>query len=214
MLTIILSIVALGTTRGEWIRLVEMHTEPTIDNVFAADESTRETVHSSAADNRQHADSDFPLALFITWTTYGSWLSGDIRGWRKWKRGQRPPQPHLENWCRDRLSEQPVLLNQAQRQLVEHVLQEHAHVRGWLIHASSVRSNHVHIVVTAAAIPRIVRDQFKANSTRVLRAPPFQIVNKKVWSKGGDIQFIDTQQDLEQVDLYVTEAQGRMDRGK
>jgi predicted nucleic acid-binding protein len=24
---------------------------------------------------------DDPLALFLTWTTYGSWLSGDERGW-------------------------------------------------------------------------------------------------------------------------------------
>ena len=24
---------------------------------------------------------DDPLALFLTWTTYGSWLPGDERGW-------------------------------------------------------------------------------------------------------------------------------------
>jgi hypothetical protein len=24
---------------------------------------------------------DDPLALLLTWTTYGSWLPGDVRGW-------------------------------------------------------------------------------------------------------------------------------------
>lgn len=38
--------------------------------------------------------------------------------------------------------------------------------------------------------------------------------NEKVWTKGGDIEFLDTDDDLEQVVLYITEAQDRMDRGK
>ena len=33
------------------------------------------------------ADSEFnagePLAYFITWTTYGTWLPGDERGWNR-----------------------------------------------------------------------------------------------------------------------------------
>ena len=30
-------------------------------------------------------NTDEPLAYFITWTTYGTWLPGDSRGW--WQRG-------------------------------------------------------------------------------------------------------------------------------
>lgn len=154
----------------------------------------------------------FPLALFLTWTTYGTWLPGDPRGWRKWKRGERPPQPLLEDWCRDRMKEQPVVLTHEQRDAVERVIVEHAAIRGWLLHAVSVRSNHVHVVVSANAEPKKVRDQFKANATRVLRALPEPITNEKIWTRGGDIEFIDTEDDLEQVILYVTEAQDRMDR--
>ncbi len=160
------------------------------------------------------AAGEFPHALFITWTTYGTWLPGDHRGWRKWKRGQRPPQPRLEEWCRDRLMEQPVLLNEVQRRAVENVILEHAEFRQWILHAVSARSNHVHAAVSAAAIPKQVRDQLKANATRALRALPNPVSNEKVWTKGGDIEFIDTDDDLEKVVLYITEAQDRMDRGK
>jgi hypothetical protein len=46
-----------------------------------------------------------PSTYFITWTTYGTWLPGDTRGWRKTKQGDQPPQPLLEAWCRNRMTE-------------------------------------------------------------------------------------------------------------
>ena len=166
------------------------------------------------------------ITLFITWTTYGAWLPGDSRGWRKWKKGEQQPQPLLEDWCRDRMKEKPVLLNAHQREAVERTIHEHATIRGWYLHAVSVRSNHVHVAVTvvpkvsveplragSSAVKR-VRDQFKANGTTALRRLPNPITNEKVWTKGGDIEFLDTDDDLEQVVLYITEAQDRMDRGK
>ncbi len=41
---------------------------------------------------------------------------------------------------------------------------------------------------------------------------PQPIANEKVWTKSGDIEFIDSDDDLVQVVIYVTEAQDRMDR--
>jgi REP element-mobilizing transposase RayT len=105
-----------------------------------------------------------------------------------------------------------VLLSNEQREAIERVIREHASIRGWNLFAVSVRSNHVHVVVRAVATPIQVRDQFKANATRVLRALPQPLANEKVWTKGGDISFIDTDEELERVILYVTEAQDRMDR--
>jgi hypothetical protein len=85
----------------------------------------------------------FPLALFITWTTYGTWLPGDRRGWRNRKRGFQFPQPLLEDWCRERMKESPILLTSTQQTKVEQVVRDHAQLRHWTIHAISVRSNHV-----------------------------------------------------------------------
>ena len=155
-----------------------------------------------------------PITYFITWTTYGSWFPGDSRGWRKSKAGEQPPQPLLEDWCRDRMTEEAVVLTSDQRQKVEDVCHRHAEIRGWVLHAVSARSNHVHVAVTADAEPKKVRDQFKANATRVLREPPNAIVKDKIWTRGGDIEIVDGEGDLEQVVIYITEAQDRMDRGK
>ena len=57
-----------------------------------------------------------------------------------------------------------------------------------------------------------VRDQFKANGTRVLKKFPELSAREKIWTKGGDIQIIDTDEDWEQVLLYILVAQDRMER--
>lgn len=154
------------------------------------------------------------IIYFITWTTYGSWLPGDRRGWRKWKAGEQQPRPQLEAWCRDQMKESHVVLNRLQRDKVEAVCRKHAEIRGWVLHAVSARSNHVHIVVCTDAAPGKVRDQFKANATGVLHQKPQPIINKKIWTRGGDIEIVDGEEELDQVILYVTEAQDRMERGK
>ena len=155
---------------------------------------------------------DERITYFITWTTYGTWLPGDARGWRKANQGPRPPQPLLKEWCRAHMGENPVLLNEAQRLRVEAVCRKHAEIRGWELHAVSARSNHVHVVVTADKPLKIVRDQFKANATRVLREEPDPITNETVWTQGGDCEIVDGEDNLHGVVEYVTEAQDRMDR--
>jgi hypothetical protein len=32
-----------------------------------------------------------PLAYFLTWPTYGTWLPGDERGWVQYRHGLQPP---------------------------------------------------------------------------------------------------------------------------
>ena len=154
------------------------------------------------------------ITYFITWTTYGTWLPGDVRGWRHTKKGNQRPQPLLEAWCRNRLSGKPVLLNETQFKKVEEVCRRHAAIRRWILHAVNARSNHVHLAVTADKAPEFVRDQFKANATRVLRQNPDAIANDKVWTRGGDCEVVDGEDDLARVVEYILDAQDRMDRGK
>lgn len=158
---------------------------------------------------------DDTVNCFITWTTYGTWLPGDRRGWRKIDGGNQPAQPLLEAWCRDQMTEQAVVLNEVQRGKVESVIRKHARIRGWELHAVRARTNHVHVVVTVpvSVKPQTARDQFKANATRVLRDSPDAITNTKVWTRGGDCEVVDGDDNLQRVVLYVNEAQDRMDRG-
>lgn len=84
-------------------------------------------------------DFNEPIALFITWAAYGSWLPGDSRGWMKWKKGEQPPQPVLEDWCKGRMKEKAVLLDGQQQESVEDVVQKHAEQRSWELHAVSAQ---------------------------------------------------------------------------
>ena len=70
-----------------------------------------------------------PIRLFLTWTTYGTWLPGDNRGWRKEKKGTQRPQPRLEDWCRDQMKDAPVVLTVTQRNEVENIIREHCEIR-------------------------------------------------------------------------------------
>lgn len=151
-------------------------------------------------------------AYFVTWNTYGTWLPGDARGWRKRHSGQQPPRKFLEEWCREQMRDDCVLLDATDRATVEDACREHCDVRGWTLLAVSARSNHVHAVVVANAGPKVVRDQLKANSTRKLRTQEQPLFVEQTWAKGGDVEILDTENEIHSAVDYVLEAQDRMDR--
>jgi REP element-mobilizing transposase RayT len=144
---------------------------------------------------------------FITWTTYGTWLPGDSRGWKKTGHGEQPPQPRLEEWCRQRLNADPVILSPIQRKKVDQSCRDHVVYRGWKLHAINVRSNHVHVLVMADISRFRVRDQLKAYATRPLRKHPERITSPKIWSRGGDCRIIDDEDGLKQVIDYINNRQ-------
>ena len=110
------------------------------------------------------------LAFHIVWTTYGTWLPGDLRGWIKsGVPGIRPPDPEIEQSAREKMAEPPVILTKEQRELTEQAIVEHCRIRGWILHAVNARSNHVHVVVTANCEPDVVRNQLKAWCSRKLQ---------------------------------------------
>ena len=152
-----------------------------------------------------------PLAYFITWTVYGTHLQGDENGWKKRRDHHQLPQPRLEQWRRERLNHPVLMLTTDQRLAVENVIRAHSDYRDWKLWAVSCRSNHVHVVVTAQPHSgKQVRDQFKANATRVLRESWQEFAGRPVWTVGGDWQCINTDEDLETVTTYVSDAQHRM----
>src|SRR6476661_4955052 len=99
-------------------------------------------------------DTDIPLAYFITFTCYGTWLHGDERGSVD-DEHNAPESPVLspdpERHARERmdLTEPPYHLDSPRRRVTREALCEICVRKGWVLHAVHVRSNHVHIVVTA-----------------------------------------------------------------
>jgi REP element-mobilizing transposase RayT len=110
-----------------------------------------------------------PLAYFLTWTTYGTWLPGDERGWVKRGEGFQLPDPIRRSDAEARMTEDACSLDNEQRKLVETTIADHCRIRGWYLHTVNCRTNHVHVVVTASRDPDEVREQFKAWCTRKLK---------------------------------------------
>lgn len=150
---------------------------------------------------------DEPLGYFITWTTYGTWLSGDDRGWnRRGEPGPLPPSPLLVEINRTRMKETEFRLSPEARRIVEATVRKHCEIRGWFLHAVNPRSNHVHLVVTAAGYePKKVRDQLKAWCTRRLKEAG--VHRTRVWTEGGSCRWLNTDDELETAVVYVTDGQ-------
>ncbi len=155
------------------------------------------------------------VAYHIVWTTYGTWLPGDWRGWVKsGVSGIQSPDPDIEQSARERMAEPAVILTQEQRLLIEKTIDEHCRIRGWTLHAVNVRSNHVHVVVTVDCKPEIARDQFKAWCSRKLsdNAGLIKKVAKKAgrrhwFTEGGDAQAIENEEYLHNAIRYVLDGQ-------
>ncbi|TWT95708.1 hypothetical protein [Neorhodopirellula pilleata] len=156
---------------------------------------------------------DEPLAYFITFTVYGTFLQGDARWWRSRNEGVRTPQPFLEQWHRDRLNHDVLLLDENQRAAVDVEIHRFCEFRGWKLWKVNPRSNHVHVVVTASGYNGAkARNQIKANCTRVLREGWPIFIDRPIWSVGGDWKCVNNEEDLEAVILYAGEIQDRKGR--
>ncbi|APW58649.1 transposase [Paludisphaera borealis] len=152
-------------------------------------------------------NTDEPLAYFLTWTTYGTWLHGDDRGWnRKSESDIQHANPLFVEMARSRMRESEFRLSEVNRRLVEDTVREHCRIRSWPLHAINVRTNHVHVVVTARGYrPGAVRDQFKAWCTRRLKAD--NPTRTRFWTEGASCRWINNQDDLEAAAHYVIVAQ-------
>ena len=148
-----------------------------------------------------------PLAYHLTWTTHGTWLPGDPRGWiEEGKPGVRTGDPHRQRLARQHLTDEPVCLTDEQRQLVEATVQAHCGLRGWTLHAVNVRTNHVHVVVTADLPPDHVLIQFKAWCSRRL-SDCVEAAPRAWWTKGGSTKWINDEAYLQNAIAYVLHGQ-------
>src|SRR5688572_18472780 len=99
-----------------------------------------------------YEQNEFPLAYLITFRTYGTWYPGDERWAVRRNRKSRtetkflPPNVPLEERMREELGVPPLLLRMEQRQAVEEAVREVCRLRGYVLHAVNVRTNHVHSV--------------------------------------------------------------------
>jgi REP element-mobilizing transposase RayT len=155
-----------------------------------------------------------PLAYFITFTTYGTWLYGRDPGSVDRQHNAPgtpflPPDAGLEAEQRRALRQSPYVLDEPRREVVLRTIREVALHRGWKLWAVHVRTNHVHIVVTASAKPEKVMADFKAWASRRLREAFGEDTDRDRWTQHGSTRWLNSSAALEGAIAYVVEEQGR-----
>ncbi len=156
--------------------------------------------------------SDRPLAYLITFRTYGTWLHGDDRGsmdrdHRTYGAPQLVPDVSRRNTAYSRLASPPVTLSPEQRRVVGDAIRGQCEHRDWSLHALNVRTEHVHVVVSADVPPEAVLNVFKAYSTRALRQSELWLRATSPWSRHGSTRYLWSEESVSRACVYVSELQ-------
>lgn len=150
------------------------------------------------------------MVYFLTWTTYGTWLRGDDRGWTidpARGPGDEPPNPALRADDLKRLKHPPTFLTDPMRLVVDRTIQEVCEHRAWPLGALSVRTNHVHVVAKSPVEPEKVMNDFKAWSTRRLREAGLAGEAQIIWTKHGSTRYLNSRNGVRAALDYVERFQ-------
>jgi REP element-mobilizing transposase RayT len=154
-----------------------------------------------------------PLAYFLTWTTYGTWLHGDDRrsvdGMHNHYGGALARQnSHRLSKNASRLSDHPLVLTHEAREAVDRAIRSHCEHRDWNLLAVNVRSNHVYVVVAAGEIPpELAMKSLKAWASRALMAYPDFAGRRSFWTRHGSTKYLWDDRSVHDACRYVRDAQ-------
>jgi len=140
------------------------------------------------------------LGYMITWTTYGTWLQGDERGYVKDGKIHPRNKALLQTNKQSQL-QNVVKLSKLQQQLVREAILKEAVLQGQCIYALVVQPTHLHIVAGYVSQPigKIVV-YYKKAGRLALKALGH---TGKLWTRGYDKRFCFDEVILEQKIKYV-----------
>ena len=144
------------------------------------------------------------IGYMITWTTYGTWLQGDKRGYVKDGKILRENDTLLQSNLK-RLKNPATRLDTEHCAIVRRAVLNKAKEIRQHIYAIAVCSSHVHIVAerTNESIEKVV--SFYKNAARLaLRSNGFI---GRIWTKGFDKRFCFNREELENKIQYVASHQ-------
>jgi REP element-mobilizing transposase RayT len=154
-----------------------------------------------------------PVAYFITFTTYGTWLQGREPGWIDREHntfGTPVPAPNAsrEAGHRARMRQPEYRLDIKRRVIVLNTILEVSSHRGWRLWAAHVRTNHVHTVVTANTKPEKVMTDYKAWASRRLREAFDEDADRDRWTQHGSTLYLWSDAAVFEKVEYVVNGQG------
>ncbi|HSW94430.1 MAG TPA: transposase [Gammaproteobacteria bacterium] len=154
-----------------------------------------------------------PLAYFITFTCYGTWLHGE-KNISVDKQNNTPGTEFIRmNHYRSasvkkRLIEQPYLLDHTRREIVLSTIKEVCTFRAWVLLAAHIRTNHIHLVVHSTESPENIMNTIKAYASRRLNELKIDKDRLKRWTRHGSTRYLWNQPEVEATIQYVVHEQG------
>ena len=126
------------------------------------------------------------LGYFVTWTTYGTWLQGEEKGYVK---GGKilPANPNLHKANIKSMANKKIILNNKQKEIVRETILNEIEKTGQKMLALAVCSNHIHIVLSYTGKPIEKTVGRLKNAARV--ALQKNGLEARVWSKGFDKKY-------------------------
>lgn len=156
---------------------------------------------------------DTPLAYFISFRTCGTWLHGDTRGSidrynNRYRSPYIAPDPVWHDFNREQLRVAPLVLGSRHRKSIQAAIRETCVIRGWSLLAINVRTNHVHVVLSADRNSKLVLNALKANATRQLRQDGLWPHGFSPWARKGSRRNLWNEESVARAIDYVLFGQG------
>ncbi|MBX3459306.1 MAG: hypothetical protein KF696_04950 [Planctomycetes bacterium] len=154
-----------------------------------------------------------PTGFLLTWTTYGTWLHGDVRGSvRRELIGTGDPVIESDEamlaTMRRKMVQDPWPIDGPARSVIEATVAEVCRHRKWYPAALNVRTNHVHAVVCGPHAPEKMLGDLKAWCTQRLRERDLVAADRRVWTDGGSTRYLWDEDALAAAVEYVVRGQG------
>jgi len=136
----------------------------------------------------------------LTWTTYGSWIPGDKRGYVKNGKILPGDLETLKN-NKKRQKSSTVKLGTKEKEIIRREILSEAKRIGQKVEALSVYSNHIHLVVRphTESIEKIA-GRYKSLTTRALWKHGHI---GRIWTRGFDKRFCFTEEEIARKIQYV-----------
>ena len=153
---------------------------------------------------------------FLTWTTYGSWLPGDDRGYHNaadqnsenhvGKLGPaRMPNERLQRAAIATLSGPPIFLNHHKADEVYAQFHETCAIRGWRLAACGIMTTHCHVALSVPADiePEVILRDLKSYASRRLNREFGKPRSETWWTESGSKRRLKSEQDVEATVEYI-----------
>jgi REP element-mobilizing transposase RayT len=159
----------------------------------------------------------------LTWTTYGTWLPGDDRGFvsnvddghgqaKRWNQvgsETSAKQRGLQLHARSNMSGDVIYLNSEFAQPLLEQFQETAKHRGWKLLAVAIMANHIHLLVTVDDDPEPydILGDFKSYGSRKLNRLVGKPKSGTWWTENGSTRKKSTIEAIEASVQYILQQE-------